>query len=187
MPHSINQNIDTILSEIGQVLRSSDYSNIEVVLEEINNTRNIVCVGAGRVGLATDAFAKRLMHLGFQSHAYSDVTLPKLETGDLMIVASGSGNTESIVSLSKIAKRQGLRLVLISSNSNSLLTKIADVCFILNCPNKETNDSGINSIQPMTTLFEQSLSLFFDAVVLTLISHLKVTEKDMLSRHNAIE
>ena len=187
MTYSISQNIDAILSEVGQVLHSSDYSNIGVALEEIKNTRRIVCVGAGRVGLATDAFAKRLVHLGFQSHAYSDVTLPKLETGDLMIVASGSGNTESIVALSKIAKRQGLRLLLISSNSNSLLSKVADVSFILNCPNKETNDSGINTIQPMTTLFEQSVLLFFDAIVLTLMSQLKVTEKDMLGRHNAIE
>ena len=187
MVHEISENVEAILLEISQVLRTSDYSQTDAVLAEILSANRIVCFGAGRVGLTTDAFAKRLVHLGFKSHSYSDVTLPRLGSGDLMIIASGSGNTESIVGVSKIAKRHGLRLLLISSNTNSQIAKLADVTLTLNCPNKTLNESGIQTIQPMTTLFEQSASLFFDAIVLTLMSRLEISNKEMMERHNVIE
>jgi 6-phospho-3-hexuloisomerase len=183
----LQQDVAKILTELKNVFDATEYKNSNEVIAEICNANKIVCLGAGRVGLSMDSFAKRLMHLGKTAYAHSDLTLPSLGKGDLMIVGSGSGETESILCYAKIAKRLGVRILLLTSNLNSPLSSIADLSLHLNCPNKSAPSHIINSIQPMTTLFEQSILLTLDALVLCLMDQLNVTENEMKARHNVIE
>ena len=52
----------------------------------------------------------RLMHLGFNVYVVGETVTPAVETDDLLIVISGSGETKSINEMSALAKAKGTRL-----------------------------------------------------------------------------
>ena len=183
----MSSSTDVVLLELNRVFATSSLEGRQQLIEAIIESDRIVALGAGRVGLAMAAFAKRLSHLGKTAYWHGDATLPRLGVGDLMLVGSGSGETESIVCLADLARRQGLGIALITSNPQSTLLRMSQASVILNCPNKLTSDVGGGSVQPMTTLFEQSCSIFLDSLVLDLMLLMNVSEAAMQERHNAIE
>ena len=179
--------VKMILAELERVFRQTDVPNEALLLDEICSANSIVCVGAGRVGHAMAGFAKRLRHLGCECFWIEDKTLPRMGRGDLMLVGSGSGETESIVGLAKIAKRENLRVALISKNPVSRLSELANVTVLI--PELQDFASGVvvASQQPMTSLFEQSCQIYTDGLVLDLMSRLQVSSEEMRYRHNGIE
>ena len=53
--------------------------------------------------------------------------------------------------------------------------------------NSEDNDQKINSIQPMTSLNEQSMFVFFDIVAVMLIKVLDIKKEDEKKFHFNVE
>lgn len=51
------------------------------------------------------------MHLGFKVSLVGEISSPHSQPGDLLIICSGSGETESLKSLAKKAVEVALRLV----------------------------------------------------------------------------
>jgi 6-phospho-3-hexuloisomerase len=180
MENSIKSNLNIILNEISRITSRSEFDNVEKFINQIVLAEKIVCVGAGRVGISMRAFSKRLKHLGKESYFISDEVLPKFGGGDLMIVGSGSGETASILTLSKKCKEYKTNLILITANPKSSIAELSDVQVVLNFQVRD-------SIQPMTTLFEQTLYLTLDAIVLELMKILKIEEKQMRELHNVFE
>jgi 6-phospho-3-hexuloisomerase len=134
----------------------------------------------------SQCFAKRLTHLGFETYVVGETTVPSISKNDLLIVASGSGKTLATVNVVKLAKLKKVKVNLITANSKSILSEIADVTIEIPCITK-FDKSRKDSIQPLNTLFEQCLLVFFDLVVLMLKEKLKITEKEMLARHSNLE
>src|SRR5689334_19842114 len=94
---SIQTTTGLVMKEIDAVLSLVDHSSVEQLIRALRKGRRIVTIGAGRVGLATKGFAMRLGHLGFAAYALGDMTVPSLGVkGDLVLIASGSGETPSI-------------------------------------------------------------------------------------------
>lgn len=178
--------IALVLAELQTVFGTDNPNGEEELLRLLSDGEKVVCVGAGRVGLAMAAFAKRLRHLGKDAFWFDDVTLPRLGAGDVMIIGSGSGETESIATLARIAKREGLSLALITRSPKSSIREISDVTVELPALNFSPM-SSVGSAQPMTTLFEQSCGLYLDAIVLELMELWGQTNASMAERHNAIE
>jgi 6-phospho-3-hexuloisomerase len=54
-------------------------------------------------------------------------------------------------------------------------------------PSKTKQVDGFVSIQPMTTLNEQSLGLFFDTIVLLLMEKMGESHDTMWARHSNLE
>jgi 6-phospho-3-hexuloisomerase len=186
----IKQHIKTILTEINHVLKDIEDYQVDLLTDEILSAKAIVIVGAGRVGMAGRGFSMRLGHLGFNAYAIGDSTVPKVKKGDLVVVCSGSGETQTIYDMAEIAKKNGARLALISSyieHRKSRMAKIADTVLVINAPNKAAKIKGFSSVQPMTTLNEQCLTIFFDAFVLILMKKLKETHNTMWERHSVLE
>ena len=178
---------ETILSELHGALSQVDPEQEDSFVAEILRAPDIVCAGAGRVGFAINGFAKRLRHLGKNAYSIGDVTLPHIPAGGLMVLGSGSGETETTVVLGKIAKREGLRIALVTASTESRLAEIADAVVVLNCPSKNSQPDKAQSIQPMTTLFEQALHIYLDSIVLELMVQTGMSSGDMKRLHNAIE
>jgi 6-phospho-3-hexuloisomerase len=178
---------EKILSEINSTLRSSNFGDLDNFVNKIINAEKIVVFGAGRVGLMMKTFAMRLTHLKLNSFFIGEVNLPKTGSSDLLIIGSGSGNTKSVVTIAEVAKSSGLDIISITSNLNSLIANLSSSLVHLNCETKNSTSSERISIQPMTTLFEQSLLIFLDSLVLILMKKLNEDHKSMLDRHNVIE
>lgn len=183
----INNYIIKILDELSSVLSKVDSKEVHELFLEIQNANKIVCCGAGRVGMAIKGFAMRLGHMGYQSYNLGDTTVPSIGKGDLFIVASGSGETQTIYDLVQIAKKNKARIFLITGNKDSRIGQLADNYIKVSAPSKTKPVEGFKSIQPMTTLNEQSLALLFDAIVLYMMEKTGQTHDTMWDRHSNLE
>lgn len=160
-----------ILKEIKQALKEV---RVDELVVEILKADKIVLVGAGRMGLACKAFAMRLNHLGLNASFLGDSNVPRLYNTDLMIIASGSGETQTIYDIAKCLSR----MCLITNRPKSRIGSLADVIVELKLP---------KSTQPMKTLMEQATWIYFDIVVLELMKLLSETNETMTERHTNLE
>jgi 6-phospho-3-hexuloisomerase len=104
-----------------------------------------------------------------------------------LLIASGSGETQTIVDLATIAKKNGCTISSITGNPDSRIGKVSDVIVKLSAPSKTKQVSNFVSAQPMTTLNEQCLGIFFDALVLLLMEKMNETHDTMWARHSNLE
>lgn len=179
--------IKTILNEIEVVLSQVNVNEVENLISEIINANRIVVCGAGRVGMAIRGFGMRLGHLGLNAYTLGDSTVPGISENDLLIVASGSGETQTIFDLVAIASKNKCRIAAITGNPDSRIAKLANTVVKITAPSKTKAVEGFVSIQPMTTLNEQCLGLFFDAVCLKLMDTLGENHDTMWARHSNLE
>jgi 6-phospho-3-hexuloisomerase len=183
----MNSEIKEILKEIQIVLSKINESEVDGLISEILNAKRIVVCGAGRVGMAIRGFGMRLGHLGLNAYTLGDSTVPGISEDDLLIVASGSGETQTIFDLVAIASRNKCRIAAITGNPESRIGKLANSLVIITAPSKTKAVEGFISVQPMTTLNEQCLYLFFDAVTLKLMNRMGENHDSMWARHSNLE
>jgi 6-phospho-3-hexuloisomerase len=176
-----------ILSEIELALEGSNFEKSNSIIKEIIQARSIITYGAGRVGLVMQGFSKRLMHLGLNSYYLEDSSVPSTTAGDLLIIGSGSGSTPTVKIVAELAIIHKLKLLSITANPDSAIANISNLFVYLNTPNKILNNQKAVSIQPLTTLFEQTLCIYLDALILELMEALNQTNELMKLRHNVIE
>lgn len=148
------------------------------IIDQILNANNIVVVGAGRMGLMCKAFAMRLNHLCLMGYFLGDSNTPHMGENDLLIVASSSGETQTIYDLVVIAKKAKAKVLLITMNLTSRMGKKAD--YIVEMP-------VIKSKYPMKTGAEHWLMMYFDKLVLKLMRRLGETSESMWERHTNLE
>lgn len=184
----MNHSMKVILNELQRVATEfSDEKYIDFLGAIQKDNSRIICTGAGRVGLALRGFTMRLNHLGVESYFLGETVVSSSGKGDVLIVGSGSGATPSILSVVRVAKEKGLQICLVTASESSPMAEIADVKVVLKTPNKAEINDSIKSVQPMTTLFEQSLGIFLDGAVLDLMKKFGESSESMWKRHNVIE
>ena len=178
-----------ILSELEAGLAKIEESQVEHVLNRIVEKRNIYVVGAGRVGLMLHAFAMRLCHLGFGAHIAGTITCPPIGSQDLLIVASSSGETATVREIVSRANREKAEIIAITASPDSTMAELASSLLILEAPaTLEANEEGaLISQQPMKTLFEQSLFLLLESLVLRIMDATGQSADDMARRHANLE
>ncbi len=178
----------TLLTELDSVLTRVDPVEIDRLVEAIIRARRLFLAGRGRSGLMMQAFAIRLTHLDVHCHVVGESTTPSLQRGDLLLVGSGSGETVTAVLTAQAAKANGGRLAVLTSRPESTLARMADQRVLVPAPVRETSAiEPVATIQPMGSLFEQSLLLVLDAIVLQLKGRLKLDEEMMMTRHSNLE
>lgn len=183
----MKEKIKSILAEIELVLLKIDEQQVEIFTDEILAAKRIVVCGAGRVGMAIRGFGMRLGHLGLQAYTLGDSAVPGIGEGDLLIVASGSGETQTIYDLVAIASKNKSKIAAVTGNADSRIAKLADTLVIITAPSKTKAVDNFQSVQPMTTLNEQCLGLFFDATTLKLMDKMGETHDTMWARHSNLE
>ena len=101
----VKENLEHILKELQDATFKIEEEQIENVLKLIAPDKKIFLTGKGRSGLAAKGFANRLMHLGFQAYVIGEISTPHTKAGDLLIITSGSGETDALVSIDKKSQR----------------------------------------------------------------------------------
>ncbi len=175
-----------ILEEVSQVINGVDELAVNRLIDSILDAKTIVTCGAGRMGMMAKAFAMRLSHLGHRAFHIQDCNTPRIGSGDLLLVSSGSGETKTIVTLAQVAKQHEAQIALVTTRKESSLASLADVKVVLPAPSK-VESTSFSSIQPMTTLTEQSSLIFFDTLVMLLMQRQKQTNEMLKTRHSILE
>jgi 6-phospho-3-hexuloisomerase len=179
----------TIVSELNDSLSKIDEGDVEYLGERILESKNIFVVGAGRVGLMLKSFAMRLLHLGFKSNVVGSITCPPIGAHDLLIVASSSGETATIREVVGKANRMDAEIIAITANLDSAIARLATGVLFLAAPStlQTSEKETLRSKQPMKTLFEQSLFIVLESVVLLLMTKTDQSADDMAMRHTNLE
>ena len=177
-----------VLRELEQALGSVDPSRLEQLKEDILSANQVFFVGVGRVMLALQCVCKRLAHLGIQTHYVGEITEPHLNKSDLLIVASGSGSSLFPLGIARKAREAvNCRIVHIGSNPNSEMREIADYMVRIPVRTKQYLEDEIDSCQPMTTLFEQSVLLLGDILAKMIIEEKQLDLKELWRFHANLE
>jgi len=176
-----------IVGEMSNVLNRVNEKPVQDFVNIIIESKRIFVVGAGRVGLSSRAFAMRLMHLGKEAHWVWDDTTPNVGKGNLLVANCGSGEVVSVCNVARLAKEAGASVITVTANPEGRIASISDVVVHLPAkvwgPGKDT----IPSLQPMGSLFEQSLFIFHDLIVLRLMERMGTTASQMAKRHRNVE
>ncbi|AIQ55333.1 6-phospho-3-hexuloisomerase [Paenibacillus sp. FSL R7-0331] len=174
---------------VGELQRSAaelDGGGAEPFAELLQRSGKIFVAGAGRSGLMGRAFAMRLMHAGRAAYVVGETVTPGIEAGDVLVLGSGSGETKGLVAMAEKAKAIGAAVALVTIAPESTLGRLADYTVQLPGATKEASGERA-TIQPMASLFEQTLLVFYDAVILRLMEWTGQTTTQMFGKHANLE
>lgn len=180
------------LSDAGRVVDRLDAAAFDSFARAIASARRIALHGLGREGLQMKGLAMRLHHLGLDAHVVGDMSLPPVGAGDLLIVSAGPGDFATVAALADIARRAGAKVAVVTAQPESNLARGAD--HVLHIPaqtmadDRGADDRGAGpSVLPMGSLFELSMMLVFELLVLRLRDLLGETAESMRARHTNLE
>lgn len=172
-----------IMKKIAGVLAATERTYDGKLTRLLDQAKHIFVAGAGRSGLIGRFFAMRLMHGGYQAFIVGEIVTPSIGKGDLLIVISGSGETETMIAFTKRAKELGASIALITTKSSSTIGDMSDVVFRIGTPEQYGKVVGM----PMGTTFELSTLLFLEATISHVIHTKKIPEEQMRTRHANLE
>ncbi len=172
-----------LASERTAVRQADELSNLADLALQAERT---FVFGAGRSGLALKMTAMRLMHLGLDVHVVGEVTAPAISNGDLLLAASGSGTTASVLRAAQLASAAGASVGVITTDPHSPLAALAAVSVhVLAAEKRDTSDAA--SRQYAGSLFEQSVVVIGDALFHTLWQRSGVSADELWERHANLE
>ena len=193
------KNANIIIDEISNILLNIPQSQTYNLINQIIKANRIFLIAIGRVNLALQCFGKRLSHLGCKVELVGSLTEKPASKKDLLIVASGSGESIIPLHISKKAKSVGCKILHITSSKKSSIRSIADYVVELKAPTKivskikfkeSLSDSASKtklSIQPMSTLFDQALHIYGDIVSMQIIEKLRINKINLWKNHSNLE
>lgn len=174
--------------QLSNTLKNIDEVQVDALKDAICRAKKVYVAGAGRSLLMLRCFAMRLMHLGFESYVVGDTTTPAFEPDDLLIICSGSGETGSLINIALKAKKIGGRIAVITIEKASTLGKIGDLLVEIKAYTDKVAYANMERpILPGGSMFEQSMLILGDAIVLPLAERVGISLDSMFARHANLE
>jgi 6-phospho-3-hexuloisomerase len=179
---------NAVLNEVRRALDRVDPAAVEQMVQFLERAKSVFLAGAGRSGLMVRSFAMRLAHLGRSVQVVGDVTTRGIGQGDVLLVASGSGETRGILAIAESAIEHGAKVGVITIFPESPLARLAEWHVVIPAPTpKGARETSETSIQPMGSLFEQTLLVTLDVMVVMLMEKLGRTSEQMFKLHANLE
>ena len=172
-----------VLNKITSILEATPESHDKTLVDMLDGAKRIFISGAGRSKLVGNFFAMRLMHGGYDVSVVGEIVTPSIKEGDLLIIISGSGETEQLIAFTKKAKQVGAKIALISAKDDSTIGDLADLTLQIGRNEQYGKVRGM----PMGTVFELSTLLFLEATISHVIHEKGIEEEIMRSRHANLE
>jgi 6-phospho-3-hexuloisomerase len=182
----LKENLNLILEENKKLADRIDFEQVALLIPFLQNAERIFLTGAGRSGLSLKSAAMRLMHFGFTVFVAGETTTPAIRKGDLLIAASGSGTTSTIVKAAEKTVDAGAQVVAFSTTTDSPLAKLSSLVVILPAAQKQDHGKTV-SAQYAGSLFEQSLLLLTDAIFQTMWAEDGTPAEELWKRHANLE
>jgi 6-phospho-3-hexuloisomerase len=176
-----------IASEVQAVLERVDPEETHRLASELLAAQRVFIFAVGRVFLSLQCLGKRLGHLGIDCQVVGSITEKPISPRDLLLIASGSGESKLPAEIARIAKGKGARLGIITSAKASTIKSLSDFAVHLPCPTKNDLAAGIASIQMMSTLFDQVLHLYGDVVAMLIQQGKGWQDEELWKSHANLE
>ncbi len=160
--------LQIIQGEIAAVIAKVDRDQVGELVRRLDGSDRLFVTGEGRSGLMAKAFAMRLMHLGFVVYVIGETTTPAAVAGDTLVAVSGSGTTVGTVRVAEQVSRIGGHVLALTTEPASALGVLAEQSLILPAATKYRKPDESPTVQPLSSLFDQTSHLVLDAIVLHL-------------------
>ena len=176
----------TDLDEIDALIGQIDVEQAEALGRAVEAASRIFVTGQGRSGWIVRMAALRLMQIGLTVHVAGDATTPAFGAEDLLLVASGSGETPSPVAAARRAKSAGGKVALLTARPDSTLGSLADL--IVHVPGETTKVQIEGTTRlPLAAALEQATLIVLDSLVAWLAERRGETQASMMARHANLE
>ncbi|KAB2330367.1 MULTISPECIES: 6-phospho-3-hexuloisomerase [Bacillaceae] len=176
-----------IVQELSQTVHLISESEADALVEQILKAKKVFVAGAGRSGFMGKSFVMRMMHMGIDAYIVGETVTANLEKDDLLIIGSGSGETKTLVAIAEKAKSIGGTIAAITISPNSTIGELADIVVKLPGVTKDQSEGDYKTIQPMGSLFEQTMLLFYDALILSFMDKKGLDSNKMYGKHANLE
>lgn len=188
MTQAGSQMFGIALDELGAVLARIDENCIDAACEMLAGAGRIAVYGCGREALQVKGFAMRLYHLGLPVSVVGDMTTPPLAPGDVFLASSGPGETTTVLTLMRVAREAGAKVLLLTAEAGGSAAKLADFTLLIPAQTMASDQGAAKtSVLPMGSLFEGALFLLFEIMVLKLKHLTGATPEAMRARHTNME
>jgi 6-phospho-3-hexuloisomerase len=178
----------TALDELGAVLARVDEARVDEVCKLLAKAKRVGTHGLGREGLQMRGLAMRMFHLGMDVGVVGDMTMPPLGEGDVFLTSSGPGETTTVLTLIKVAKEAGARVIVLTAEANGTAAKLADTVLLIPAQTMASDrGEAKTSVLPMGSAFEGALFVLFEVMVLKLKALLGASAEEMRARHTNME
>ena len=181
----VREALEQVLGEVEDAALRADMAAAARLVDAVLEARRVYVAGEGRSGLVGRTFAMRLVHLGMTAHVCGETTTPAIEAGDLCIACSASGETAITCHRARQSRRVGARVAAIVAVEGTPLGAEADIEVVLPAPTK--HGGGTPSRQFGSSLFEQTLLVLLDALVLLLQERRGASPESMFAKHANLE
>ncbi|MDF2788518.1 MAG: hxlB 1 [Neobacillus sp.] len=181
------QYLDEVVQELSHTIELISDEEAEELVNKILESNKIFVAGAGRSGFMGKSFVMRMMHMGIDAYIVGETVTANLEPGDLLIIGSGSGETKTLVPIAEKAKTIGGTVAAITISPDSTIGKLADIVVKLPGAPKDQSTRNYQTIQPMGSLFEQTMLLFYDALILRFMEKKGLDSNKMYGKHANLE
>ncbi len=123
---SVVANQEESISQFRDIILSASNKRVS---EKRKST--IFLAGAGRSGFVAKAFAMRLMHLGFYVYVFNESLVPPVNDGDIIIIVSKSGKSNSITQIVEDSKIDNVKFLAVCGNTESELAQNSDARIVI--------------------------------------------------------
>ncbi|MFW9876515.1 MAG: SIS domain-containing protein [Candidatus Thorarchaeota archaeon] len=163
---------------------------IELVYDGLVNNRKFFLLASGRSAFILQCFATRLVHLGANVYMVTNLaSIPAITEDDILIVLSGSGTTNIVISLlSNYVNSVKLNgIAVITSHPSSIIGRMGDITIKLKGRTKRDkpelqDDQAI--LTPEGTNFEIAAFVYLDSIIAELAVKMGKTNEDLLKKHS---
>lgn len=180
MPVKSSQIIEDLKSISAQI----DDEEIKKFKELIYQSKRLFFAAAGRSELMLKAVAMRFMQFGFEVYLVGETNTPAFRKDDLLITASGSGETKSTITAVKNAKKIGGKTAAITASRDSTIAKLSDQ--IIEIPVAEVISKEKSSV-PGGSYFEESLLILGDYLIVNIAAEKGIKTEKLFERHANLE
>jgi 6-phospho-3-hexuloisomerase len=176
----------TVRAELERALDAVDLATLVRLGDALSRARRVFVFGTGRSGLVLKMFAMRLMHLGLAAQVVGETTTTAIAAGDVLLLASGSGSTKSVLAMAQTARQAGAGVVSVTATAGSRLVELSDDVLLIPAGTKSNVDTAA-SRQYAGSLFEQSTLISLDILFHTLWKATGLPAEALSSRHTNLE
>ena len=179
--------VNTILDENRRLLAEVPEGAVDHLIDAFDNADRIFCAAQGRSGFILRCFCMRLMQLGYSAFFVGETITPRIWSGDILFVLSGSGQTTLTLEWIKLAREQGATPLGIVGKEDSPIGRALDHSLSLSARSRQDEAGKPDSIQPPGSLFEQAAFSLLESISLALYQRQGSDPDAIRGRHANLE
>jgi len=178
----LNRFIDELIDQLRENIKKIDKNQVEDILKVLQGAERVITVGMGRSAVVARDLAIRLLQAGFNVISIREdlIGLIPMIKGekDVVVAISGSGETEEVITICKVAKERGTKIVAVTSFPDSTLGKLSDYVLCIGGRTRRWKYRGFlerevegerEPLSPSGSLFEMSSIIVLEGLVAELV------------------